>query len=102
MVQSGYRQAGISQPDVDDIERRVRQQMGFAPLVQLTSPLSSSFSPSGRIVLEKTFAIDKLAKTENLQVKSPTDVNGSSLITLRWLSVGNQPGLQLVSAPLSP
>ncbi|WOG29805.1 TcdA/TcdB catalytic glycosyltransferase domain-containing protein [Endozoicomonas sp. 8E] len=104
LVQSGYDLQGNAQadlPDAKDIDGMVRQQMGFAPLVVLADTRTiKKDNASGRIILEKTYTIDKSAKPESLQAKSSINIDGSPLITLKWLN--SQPGLQLITAPLSP
>ncbi|WOG29810.1 calcium-binding protein [Endozoicomonas sp. 8E] len=107
LVKSGYELNGGSQPaplDVKEIEKRVRQQMGLAPLVQLANIENltpKEDSASDRIVLEKTYTIDKPAIPERLLARSPTVVNDSPLFTLKWLDTDSQQGLQLITAPLS-
>ncbi|WP_422413167.1 TcdA/TcdB catalytic glycosyltransferase domain-containing protein, partial [Endozoicomonas sp. ALB122] len=107
LVKSGYDMDDSSQPaapDDKDIETRVRQEMGLAPLVQLAKIAAvKKDSATGQIVLERvTDAVSRPAGWDSTVQQSLTEINGSPLTTLKWLGAEGQPGLQLVTAPLSP
>ncbi len=109
LVKSGYELNGGRQLDLPqrlkNIERMVRQQMGLAPLVQLADTGNLNLkedTASGRIVLEKTYTIDKPAILESLLARSPTVVNDSPLFTLKWLAAGQSTGPATDNSPTLP